>query len=250
MESGLRPRLLASLEVGDGARAVARRAGGGHPGARALLRGASTPAAPGAVVERLSDESERRLRAYRWPGNLRELESVLERAVLSAREPVLEVDKALLDEGLPLGHYRLLTKLGEGGMGEVWRARHQLLARPCAVKLIRPDRLGASDRDAALERFRLEARTIARLTSPNTVRLYDFGAQRVGQPLLRDGAAARPRPLRAGEGLRPAPARARRLRAAAGLPLARRGARGRAPAPGRQARTTSSCAASASTATW
>ena len=122
----------------------------------------------------------------------------------SAREPVLEVDKALLDEGLPLGHYRLLEKLGEGGMGEVWRARHQLLARPCAVKLIRPDRLGGRDRDAAVERFRLEARTIARLSSPNTVRLYDFGAQRVGQPLLRDGAAARPRPLRAREGLRPA----------------------------------------------
>jgi hypothetical protein len=43
-----------------------------------------------------------------------ELESVLERAVASAREPVLEVDKALLDEGLPLGHYRLVSKLGEG----------------------------------------------------------------------------------------------------------------------------------------
>ena len=134
----------------------------------------------GAVVERISDESERRLRAYRWPGNLRELESVIERAVLSAREPVLEVDKALLDEGLPLGHYRLITKLGEGGMGEVWRARHQLLARPCAVKLIRPDRLGAGGRDVALERFRLEARAIARLSSPNTVRLYDFGVSESG----------------------------------------------------------------------
>ena len=134
----------------------------------------------GAVVERLSDESLRRLRAYRWPGNLRELESVVERAVVSAREPVLEVDKALLDEGLPLGHYRLLEKLGEGGMGEVWRARHQLLARPCAVKLIRPDRLGGRDREAAVERFRLEARSIARLTSPNTVRLYDFGVSESG----------------------------------------------------------------------
>ena len=93
---------------------------------------------------------------------------------------MLEVDKALLDEGLPLGHYRLLEKLGEGGMGEVWRARHQLLARPCAVKLIRPDRLGGSRRDAALERFRREARTIARLSSPNTVRLYDFGLSESG----------------------------------------------------------------------
>jgi serine/threonine-protein kinase len=136
----------------------------------------------GAVVDRIAEESERRLRAYRWPGNLRELESVIERAVLSAREPVLEVDKALLDEGLPLGHYRLLAKLGEGGMGEVWRARHQLLARPCAVKLIRPDRLSAGKRDATLERFLLEARSIARLSSPNTVRLYDFGVSESGGP--------------------------------------------------------------------
>ena len=133
----------------------------------------------GAVVERISDESLKRMQAYRWPGNVRELESVLERAVVSAREPVLEIDKALLDEGLPLGHYRLVEKLGEGGMGEVWRARHQLLARPCAVKLIRPDRLGGN-RDAAVGRFRLEARAISRLTSPNTVRLYDFGVSETG----------------------------------------------------------------------
>jgi DNA-binding NtrC family response regulator len=129
----------------------------------------------GAVVEAISDQSMKRLRKYRWPGDVDELQSVIERAVTSAREPVLEIDPALLDEGLPLGHYRLMEKLGEGGMGEVWRARHQLLARPCAIKLIRPELLGESKRDAAIERFRLEARTIARLTSPNTVRLYDFG---------------------------------------------------------------------------
>ena len=179
VESGLRPRLLAALEVGTvRVPSLAERAEDIPELARFFVGQHARRA--GAVVERLSDESERRLRAYRWPGNLRELESVLERAVLSAREPVLEVDKALLDEGLPLGHYRLMTKLGEGGMGEVWRARHQLLARPCAVKLIRPDRLGASHRDAALERFRREARTIARLTSPNTVRLYDFGLSESG----------------------------------------------------------------------
>ena len=134
----------------------------------------------GAVVETISEHSMKRLRKYRWPGDVDELQSVIERAVTSAREPVLEIDPALLDEGLPLGHYRLMEKLGEGGMGEVWRGRHQLLARPCAIKLIKPELLGASKREAAIERFRLEAQTIARLTSPNTVRLYDFGVSETG----------------------------------------------------------------------
>jgi serine/threonine-protein kinase len=74
-----------------------------------------------------------------------------------------------------------MEKLGEGGMGEVWRARHQLLARPCAVKLIRHELLGEKNREAATERFRLEARSIARLNSPNTVRLYDFGVSETGR---------------------------------------------------------------------
>jgi DNA-binding NtrC family response regulator len=134
----------------------------------------------GAVVESISEQSMKRLRKYRWPGDVRELQSVIERAVTSSREPVLEIDPALLDEGLPLGHYRLMGKLGEGGMGEVWRARHQLLARPCAIKLIKPDLLGEGKRQAATERFHLEARTISRLTSPNTVRLYDFGVGETG----------------------------------------------------------------------
>ena len=64
-------------------------------------------------------------------------------------------------------------------MGEVWRARHQLLARPCAVKLIRPT---ASEEIvvAAVGRFRLEARRSSHLTSPNTVRLSDFGVSETG----------------------------------------------------------------------
>ncbi len=216
-------------------RARARRAGGRHPRPRGRFYVTQHARRLGAVVDRISDESLKRMRAYRWPGNVRELESVLERAVASAREPVLEVDKALLDEGLPLGHYRLVSKLGEGGMGEVWRARHQLLARPCAVKLIRPDRLGGASRDAAVERFRLEARAISRLTSPNTVRLYDFGVSETGSLYfvmeLLDGLDLASLVQRFGPD-----ARATRGRGAApGVPLARRGARGRAPAPRHQA---------------
>jgi hypothetical protein len=76
-----------------------------------------------------------------------------------------------------LGSYRLEEKLGEGGMGEVWRARHRMLARPAAIKLIRRSggdgRAGASEE--ALRRFEREAQVIARLRSPHTVELFDFG---------------------------------------------------------------------------
>ena len=52
---------------------------------------------------------------------------------------MLEIDEELLDEGLAVGSYRLVTPPGIGGMGEVWLGRHRLLARPAAVKLIRHD---------------------------------------------------------------------------------------------------------------
>src|SRR6266702_1742941 len=77
-----------------------------------------------------------------------------------------------------LGSYSLEQKLGEGGMGEVWRARHRMLARPAAIKLIRPsfarDGRGAVSEEA-VRRFEREAQVIARLRSPHTVELFDFG---------------------------------------------------------------------------
>ncbi len=76
-----------------------------------------------------------------------------------------------LNEARELGAYRLEALLGKGGMGEVWRAQHQLLARPAAVKLIRGDDVGQD----TLERFRREATATARLRSQHTVSLYDFG---------------------------------------------------------------------------
>ncbi len=75
-----------------------------------------------------------------------------------------------------LGSYRLEERLGAGGMGEVWRARHHMLARPAAIKLIRPGALGAGTaRDEALARFEREAQATALLRSPHTVSVYDFG---------------------------------------------------------------------------
>ncbi len=75
-----------------------------------------------------------------------------------------------------MGSYQLEERLGEGGMGEVWRAQHRLLARTAAVKLIRPALAGGvAVSDQARHRFEREAQAIARLRSPHTVDLFDFG---------------------------------------------------------------------------
>jgi len=77
-----------------------------------------------------------------------------------------------------LGSYRLEERLGWGGMGEVWKATHKMLARPAAVKLIRPERLGETDpagRERLHARFEREAQAAAALRSPHTIDVYDFG---------------------------------------------------------------------------
>jgi serine/threonine protein kinase len=82
-----------------------------------------------------------------------------------------------------LGSYSLEEKLGEGGMGEVWRARHRMLARPAAIKLIRPSFAGNGQggvSEEAARRFEREAQVIARLRSPHTVNLFDFGVSADG----------------------------------------------------------------------
>jgi serine/threonine-protein kinase len=81
-----------------------------------------------------------------------------------------------------LGSYTLEERLGEGGMGEVWRASHRLLARPAAIKLIRSKEPGqaAGIADDMRRRFEREAQVIARLRSPHTVTLFDFGVSEDG----------------------------------------------------------------------
>jgi serine/threonine-protein kinase len=81
-----------------------------------------------------------------------------------------------------MGSYSLETLLGAGGMGEVWRARHQLLARPAAVKLVKPENLAKSshDQQVALARFEREAQVTAAMRSAHTVQLYDFGIAPTG----------------------------------------------------------------------
>ncbi len=69
------------------------------------------------------------------------------------------------------GQYTLEEKIGEGGMGEVFRARHALLKRATALKLLPRARAGAE----AIARFEREVQVTSRLTHPNTIHIYDFG---------------------------------------------------------------------------
>ena len=77
-----------------------------------------------------------------------------------------------------MGSYRLVELLGRGGMGEVWRAHHRLLARHAAIKLVRPEMLGAgtdADTRTVMRRFEREAQATAVLSSPHSIHLFDFG---------------------------------------------------------------------------
>jgi hypothetical protein len=80
--------------------------------------------------------------------------------------------RAQLYRARRLGQYQLVRKLGEGGMGEVYLAEHQLLKRPCALKLIKAS---AGSDPIALARFQREVQAAARLAHPNTIEIYDYG---------------------------------------------------------------------------
>ena len=84
-----------------------------------------------------------------------------------------------------MGMYELQEPLASGGMGEIWKAKHQLLTRPAAVKLVKNPPTGSGSPtwvldEVAQKRFEREAQVTANLQSPHTVQLYDFGVTQSG----------------------------------------------------------------------
>ena len=108
------------------------------------------------------------------------MRSVLGAALAASQGAVLEIGDHLLDTGVRVGSYSLIERIGTGGMGEVWLARHQLLARPAAVKLVREAPDMGDDGQGLRQRFAREAQATAQLESPHTVRLFDFGMTDTG----------------------------------------------------------------------
>jgi serine/threonine protein kinase/dipeptidyl aminopeptidase/acylaminoacyl peptidase len=102
-------------------------------------------------------------------------------------QPALEVAAQTLAKepveslvGQSLGHYQILSLLGKGGMGEVYRARHTQLGREAAIKVLPAEYAANADR---LRRFEQEARAAGMLNHPNVLTIYDIGVH-AGAPYL------------------------------------------------------------------
>jgi hypothetical protein len=123
---------------------------------RALLALPSDVVHPGALRLRWV------LEAALWSGASSGVATLASQVIYGLHEKALEARK--------LGQYELEQKIGQGGMGEIYRARHAMLRRPTAVKLV-----GGTVSEERLRRFEKEVQLTARLTHPNTISIYDYG---------------------------------------------------------------------------
>jgi eukaryotic-like serine/threonine-protein kinase len=88
-----------------------------------------------------------------------------------------------LERGQSIGSYRVLFRLGSGGMGEVWRARDNLLGRDVAIKVVFPENVRDPDR---MKRFAMEAKAASSLKHPNILTIYEVGESEFGPYLVTE----------------------------------------------------------------
>jgi serine/threonine protein kinase len=102
--------------------------------------------------------------------------------IVCYRRPVMARTKsATICEGVQLGPYRLIERIGKGGMGEVWRAEHVLLGRHAAVKVLNAVVSGSEE---VVARFFNEARAATAIADPGIVQIFDFGYHTDGRAYL------------------------------------------------------------------
>jgi len=155
---------------------------------------AAVPYVTLAVMERrvpvVADAMDQALTVEIWTGGI--MLSIILVAIAVWGTYTIDAIRHQAAEAGYAGQYKLVKKLGVGGMGEVWLANHTLLTRPTAIKVIRPEvvreklssgpqgkkKPAATDPDrvaTAMKRFEREAQATASLTSPHTIDVYDFG---------------------------------------------------------------------------
>ncbi len=145
----------------------------------------AAPIALGVLVRARHPEVELLTRSVLTASKITDVVFLLSIAVIVSILGVILIDRfrSVAIDARSANVYDLQERIGQGGMGEVWLAQHQTLARPAAIKIIRPDLLGGGAKDSTrmvTRRFEREARATAGLRSPNTVEIYDFGVTNQG----------------------------------------------------------------------
>ncbi|MBP6744111.1 serine/threonine protein kinase [bacterium] len=98
----------------------------------------------------------------------------------NAEMPISALDVNLTGK-VVAGHFQILSKIGEGGMSIVYKARHMLMNKEVALKMLHPHMIG---REQSRDRFRQEAQAVSQIDHPNVVRIFDFGISEDNRPYI------------------------------------------------------------------